>query len=150
MDKQEIETKLKEIALNRSEAFCYNDSIECPEGRCPKCDSDDLCRSLNGVGVGWGTSWIVEHILREELTPVNLEKAFEESVRECFPEETIVGWMRFDTVDLMKNQDPVSWRCAQSEWESEEESEKTIISFDGGSTFYSRYDLESFIEEAAS
>jgi hypothetical protein len=150
MDKQEIEQQLREIAFKRSTAFCYQCYTKCPDGYCSKCGSDDLMRCLDGVGVEYGTSWIVEHILGEELAPANVEEAFEESVRQCYPEQTIVGWMTFDTVGLMKEQDPVSWRCALSEYESQEESEENIVSFDGGSTYFDRYDLETFIEGAAS
>jgi hypothetical protein len=149
MDKQEIETRLREIALKRSTPFCYSDYIECPTGRCPKCGSDDLMRQLDGVGVEYGTSWIIEHFLKQELSPVDIEEAFEETIRGVYPESTKVGWMTFDTVTLMKEQDPISWRCAVSEYESEEESEGNIISFDGGSTYYWTHDLENLLAESA-
>ena len=44
--------------------------------------------------------------------------------------------------------DPVGWRCAQVDWESQEESEGNIVSFDGGKTYYRRNDLEDFIESS--
>ena len=146
MDKQEIETQLLEIAFSRSTPFCYGDYVECPTGRCPKCGSDDLMRITEDNGPEYGTLWIVEEILRKELNPVNLEEAFEEFVRQCYPDETKVGWMTFDTVTLMKEQDPVGWRCAFVDYESQEESEGNIISFDNGSTYYSQHDLEAFLE----
>lgn len=142
----EIQQKLQQLALNRSIPFCYGDYIECPSGRCPKCGSGDLMRFLPEVGCEYGTDWIIRHILETELEATNLEEAFEESVRECYPEETKVGWMTFDTVSLMKDQDPVGWRCALSEYESQEESEGNIISFDGGSTYFSRAALEEFLD----
>lgn len=96
-------------------------------------------------GPEYGSAWIVEEILHKELTPVDLDEAFEESMRECYPEETPVGWMKFDTVSVMKEMDPLSWRCAQADYESEEESEENIISFDGGCTYFNRHDLENLI-----
>jgi hypothetical protein len=108
--------------------------------------SDDLMRELEGVGVEYGVDWVIHHILETELTSVDLEASFEESVRQCYPEETKVGWMTFDTVDLMKSQDPTSWFCAQSEYESQEESEENIVSFDGGSTYYWSFDLANLLE----
>lgn len=36
-----------------------------------------------------------------------------------YPETTKVGWMNLDTFSIMKDQDPVSWSCAKSEWESQ-------------------------------
>ncbi len=148
MDKQKIETSLKEIALSRSTPFCYNDYIKCPTGRCPQCGSDDLMRITEDDGPEYGTEWIIKAVLSAELDAVDLEVAFEELIRESHPDDVKVGWMSFDPVAIMKEMDPVGWRCALAEWESEEESEENILSFDGGSTYYHHHDLENFIEEA--
>lgn len=146
--KTEIQKQLEAIAFKRSIPFCYGDYIECPTGRCSKCGSDDLMRLVPGVGCEYGTDWIIKHILETELEPVDLEEAFEESVRQCYPEETKVGWMTFDTVTLMKEQDPIGWRCALVEYESQEADEGAIVSFDGGSTYYDVQSLESLIEQS--
>lgn len=145
--KDEIQKQLQQLALKRSIPFCYGCYKEAPTGRCNSCGSDDLMRLLPEVGCEYGTDWIIRHILETELEPVNLEEAFEESIRQCYPEETKVAWMTFDTVTLMKENDPVGWRCALSEYESEEESEGNIISFDGSSLYYSIQSLENFIEQ---
>ena len=142
----EIQKKLNELAIKRSTPFCYHDYIECPDGRCPKCGSDDLMLSVRGVGCEYGTDWIVEHILQTELEPVNMDAAFEEMIRECYPETTTVGWLELDTISVLKEMDPISWRCAQADWESQEAGDEQIISFDNGSSYYSRKDLEEFIE----
>lgn len=141
----EIQKQLEKLAFERSTPFCYHDYIECPTGRCPKCGSDDLMRSVQGVGCEYGTSWIIEHILETELTPANLEESFEESIRDSYPETTKFGWMEFDTVMLMKEMDPLSWRCALSEYESEQESEGNIISVDSGSTYYWSHEVEALV-----
>lgn len=145
--KNEIQQKLEQIALNRSIPFCYGCYKEAPTGCCEPCGSDDLMRLLPGVGCEYGTHWIIKHILETELEAADLEEAFEESIRQCYPEETKVGWMTFDTVTLMKENDPVGWRCALSEYESEEECEGNILSFDNGSTYFSIHSLEDFIEQ---
>ena len=145
--KNEIQQKLEQIAFNRSIPFCYGCYKEARTGCCKFCGSDDLMRLLPEVGCEFGTSWVIKHILETELEAIDLEEAFEDSVRECYPKETKVGWMTFDTLTLMKENDPVSWRCALSEYESEEESEGHITSFDGGSTYYSIQSLEEFIEQ---
>ena len=144
--KTEIQKQLEDLAFKRSIPFCYGDYIECPTGRCPKCGSDDLMRLVPGVGCEYGTDWIIEHILETELESANVEEMFEESVRQCYPEETQVGWMTFDTVRLMKEQDPIGWRCAIADYGSQEASEGSIFSFDGGSTYF----LTSAIEELIS
>lgn len=157
--KTEIQKLLEQLAYKRSTPFCYSDYIECPTGRCSKCGPDDLMRSVSGVGCEYGVDWIIEHILETELEPANLEEAFEESVRQCYPEETKVGWMTFDTVTLIypanfltkqytsRENDPVGWRCALVDYESQEESEGNIISFDNGFTYYCTRSLEFLIEQ---
>lgn len=142
----ELQTRLKQLAFAKSRPFCYSCYTEAPTGRCSICHSDDLMRVVDGVACDWGVDWIIEHILETELTPVDFEETFEQSVRECYPEETKVGWMTFDTVTLMKDQDPVGWRCALVDYESQEESEGNIISLDGGSTYYFTKDIEDLLE----
>jgi hypothetical protein len=144
--KTEIQRKLEQLAFNRTTPFCYGCYIKAPQGVCPHCHSDDLMRHLDGVGVEWGTDWAIKHILKEELTAVDTEEVFEDSIRGCYPEETVAGWMKFDTCDLMKSQDPISWRIACDEYIDELESDEQIISFDNGSTYYWVHDLESLIE----
>ncbi len=141
----EIHEQLKQLALKRSIPFCYGCYEEAPSGRCKTCGSDDLMRFVPGNGVEDGTDWIIESILETELTPVNLEEAFEESVRECYPEQITVGWMTLDAVSVMKEMDSVSWRCAQGDWESQEADEGNIISLDGGSTYYWPHDVEKLV-----
>lgn len=146
--KIEIQKKLEELAFSRTSPFCYGCYMKAPKGVCPQCRSDDLMRLLEGVGVEWGTSWVIKHILKEELAPVNLEEAFEESVRQSYPEEVTVGWAKFDTVEILKTQDPVSWRCALIEYEAQEESEGSIMSFDNGNTYYWTYEIEKLLDQS--
>lgn len=141
----ELKEKLTQLAFDRSIPFCYSCYQECPSGCCQSCASDDLMRLVQGVGCEYGTDWVIKHILETELTPVDLEEAFEQSMRECYPETTIVGWMELDTVSVMKEHDPIGWRCALADFESNEESEGLIVSFDGSSTFYRTEDVESLV-----
>lgn len=141
----EIFEQLNELAFKRSIPFCYSCYKEAPTGCCEVCGSDDLMRLVPGVGCEYGTDWVIKHILETELTAVDLEEEFEESIRQCYPEETQVGWMTFDTVKLMKENDPVGWRCALADYESQEESEGNIVSLDGGSTFYKVDCIETFL-----
>ena len=145
----EIQEQLNQLALKRSIPFCYGCYKEAPTGRCESCGSDDNMRLLRGIGCEYGTDWIIESILEAELTAVNLDEEFEKYVRQCYPETTQVGWMTLDTVSVMKDQDPISWQCAQSEWESQEADEGTIISFDNGSTYYCLNDVEILLQGEA-
>ena len=72
----------------------------------------------------------------------DMEAAFEDFVRECYAETTKIGWMELDTVSVMKEMDPVSWRCAQSEWETSELQDEQLTSFDA-IFFYLTEDIES-------
>lgn len=144
--KTEIQQKLEQLAFDRTSPFCYGCYVKAPKGVCPNCHSDDLMRHLEGVGCEWGTDWVIKHILREELTPVDDDEIFEDSIRGCYPEETQVGWMTFDTVELMKSQNPISWKIACDEYIDGLESDEEIISFDNGSTFYWLYNIESLFE----
>ncbi len=103
-------------------------------------------RLLPGSGCEYGTEWVIRELVREKLELVDLEQAFEDSIRECYPEITKVGWMNLDTIDTMKSSDPIWWRCAVTEWESNEEAEGNIISFDGGSTYYWHFDVQKLVD----
>ena len=147
--KNEIQIKLEELAFKKTIPFCYGCYKDAPSGQCSLCGSDDLMRHLPGVGVEYGTEWVIKHLIEESLTPVDLDESFEECMRECYPETTTVGFLKdYDTVSAMKELDPIAWRCAQSEWESNEADEGTLMSFDNGSTYFRTSDVEGLIEES--
>jgi hypothetical protein len=105
-------------------------------------------RLLPGVGCEYGTDWIVREILENDLEAANIEEMFEESLREWLPEETKIGWMTFDTIKLMKENDPVGWRCGVVDYESLLQSDEIIFSFDHGSSYYRMQDVLDLIERA--
>ena len=144
--KTEIQHKLEKLAYQKTVPFCYSDYIECRSGVCPKCGSDDLQRLLKGVGNDWGTSWVIEEILREELTPVDVDQTFEDSMRECYPETTTIGYLTYDTVSGLQILDSVAWELAKSEYIDSLESDEQIMSFDNGSTYFWIHDLETLTE----
>lgn len=59
-------------------------------------------RHLDSFGCDWDINFAVEHILQEELTPVDTKATFEDMIRSCYPEEATVGWMKFDTCEPNK------------------------------------------------
>ena len=81
----EIQNKLEQIAYKRSKPFCYSCYQEAPTGRCECCGSDDLMR-LSEAGCEYGTEHVIKQILETELTSVDLEDSFEQSVCDCYPE----------------------------------------------------------------
>lgn len=144
--KSEIQQKIEQLAYKRTTPFCYGCYIKAPKGVCPQCHSDDLMRTMDGVGCDWNIDFAVEYILQEELTPVDTETTFEDLIRSCYPEETTVGWMKFDTCDLMKSQDPIAWRIARDEYIDSLVEDEQIVSFDNGANYYWVHDLESLNE----
>lgn len=144
--KTEIQEKLEQLAFDRTTPFCYGCYVKAPKGVCPHCHSDDLMRHLEGVGCEWGTDWVIKHILQEELTSIDTDEVFEDSIRGCYPEEAVVGWMKFDTVELLKSQDPISWRIAKDEYIDSLEQDEEVISFDGGSNYYWVHDLAHLLD----
>ena len=145
----EIQNHLHELALKRSIPFCYSCYEEAPSGRCNTCGSDDLMRSLPGVGCEYGTEWVIKSILETELTTADLDEEFEEHIRQCYPETVQVGWMSLDTISVMKDMDPIAWNCAQSDWADQEADEGTFISFDNGSSYYRPNDIEELLKDEA-
>ena len=90
---------------------------------------------------------MIEYLIRENLAPIDTDQAFEETIRDCYDETVKVLWLELDAVTIVKDQDPVSWSLAVSEWESNEEMEGTIASFDDGSTYYWTCDIETYLGE---
>ena len=140
----EIQEQLSQLALKRSTPFCYGCYQEALTGRCKSCGSDDLMK-LTSEGCEYGTEWIVDHILKTELEPVDMDAAFEDMIRECYPETSKIGWLELDTVSILKEMDPVSWQCAQSDFESQELDEDTYYTPDNGSTYYRINEIEALL-----
>lgn len=105
-------------------------------------------RLLDGVGCEWGTDWIVKHIIQENLSPATTSEVFEGVIRECYPETIQVGWLNLDTVSVIKDQDPISWKLAEEEWIDNELEEGNLVTFDNGTTYYWTFDVERFLEKA--
>jgi hypothetical protein len=145
----DITEALTQIAISKSIPFCYGCYTRAPSGRCAKCHSDDLMFELPGIGVEYGTEWLLQEILREHVTSANTLEAFEQSVADCYPEPVKIGWIEYDTVSALKKLDPVSWNMAHGEWVDVEVSDANLITFDGGSNHYWVSEIEQFIEENA-
>lgn len=143
----EVRVQLLKVAEEHSRPFCYSCYRTAPSGRCAACGSDDLMREVPGVGVEYGFDWVAEHLVSENLTTVDVDKTFEESISESYPETVKIGWIEYDVASAIKALDPVSWRLAQSEWIDNEVSDDVLMTFDNGSTYYRVRDVEQMIED---
>lgn len=137
----ELQQQLRNLALKRTIPFCYSCYQQAPSGVCKSCHSDDLMRLLPGHGCEYGLDWAIAAILCEELTPVDIQEAFEDSMRSCYSEEVHVGWMSFDAVSVMKEMDPISWELAMSEWLDREVEEENLTLIDG--VYYNSSELQA-------
>ncbi|HAZ13198.1 MAG: hypothetical protein A2X86_16055 [Bdellovibrionales bacterium GWA2_49_15] len=142
----EIQEKLEKLAIMKSIPFCVGCYREAPTGFCPSCGSDDLAKFVRGEGMGWGTDWIIRSIVESELTPVNVDAAFENLIRSCYEENVSVLWMTLDAVTVAKEMDPVSWDIAKSEWLSQEEEEGIVKTFDNGASYFWCHELEKLLD----
>ena len=130
MSKKETITKqLTALAFQETKPFCYGCYEAVKTSHCSKCGSDDFMRLFEGVGCEHGTEWVIEEILREHLKSVNQEETFEDMIEGCYPEETKVGWLELNTIDILKTMDEVSWDTAKSEYISSLEEDEEIMSF---------------------
>ncbi|MCP4914894.1 MAG: hypothetical protein GY909_17380 [Oligoflexia bacterium] len=144
---KEINKKLEKIAFNKTIPFCYSCYNEAPTGTCKTCHSDDLMRLLPEYGCEYGTDWVIENILEENLETVDITESFEQMIEDCYGETTKVGFLELLTVEVMKDQDPIAWDIAKSEYMDGLEQDNQVITFDNGSNYYWIHDLESFIED---
>ncbi|MDE0119336.1 MAG: hypothetical protein OXM55_04925 [Bdellovibrionales bacterium] len=145
--KEMIQNQLTKLAFQESIPFCYSCYIKAPTGRCDNCGSDDLMLIMDGVGCEYDTDWVIEHILKEHLEPVNQTESFEDMIEGCYPTETKVGWLELSTVDILRTMDEVAWDIAKDEYISSLEEDEEVMSFDNSSTYFWTHDIENLIEE---
>ena len=143
MNVEEIKNKLTELAFERTTPFCYMCYQLCPNGRCEDCGSDDLMRHLDGVGVEYGTEWIVESILEEELEAIDLDDSFEQMIEDCYGTEVQIGVIKSDVSTAIKNLDPIAWDVAKGEYLDSLIEDVSIV--EAGNGYYWKHELEAFL-----
>lgn len=141
MNVEEIQEKLTELAIERTIPFCYSCYQDCPDDYCETCGSDDLMRHLEGVGVEYGTDWVIKSILEEELSEVDLEESFEQMIDEIYGEEIQIGFIKTSVSCAIKELDPIAWDMAKSEHLDFLIEEESVIEI--ARRHYSKHELES-------
>ncbi len=104
-------------------------------------------RLLPGHGCEYGTEFIIEALLGDNVPSIDLEAEFEEFMRECYPETTQVAWMTLDTISICKEMDPIAWDLSQAEWVDQQISDGEMFTLNNGSTYFRVTDIESLIEK---
>jgi hypothetical protein len=101
-------------------------------------------RHLSGVGVEYGTEWVIEHLVKEHCEPIDEEELFEEMLDECY-EEVKLGNLSWYPSHVMKNLDPIAFRCGVSEYIDGLVSDGEYFEYDGG--YYDFVDIENMLDE---
>lgn len=141
---QEICNRLHTVALKITDNFCYPCHKVVEGDYCPTCRSDDFMRHLEGVGAGYGTDWVISHLLITRLETVDGEEMFEELLDECYPEVKI-GCCTFSPSQVMKELDPVCFNMGVQENLESLADGGQLFEFCGN--YYRLEDVEDLIEE---
>ncbi len=137
----DLQDKLTVLAFDATDNFCYSCYQVVRGERCPQCYSDDFMRHLDGVGVEYGTDWVIEHLIKEHCSPIDAEEQFEELLSETC--ETVkIGSLEYDPGYVLRNIDPIAFRCGVSDMLADDDQ---FVEIDG--EYYRVCEIENMIEE---
>ncbi|MBE0534543.1 MAG: hypothetical protein IH624_02660 [Phycisphaerae bacterium] len=111
---QQLHARLEAAAFKITDNFCYACYKVVKADHCPGCLSDDFMRHLAGVGVEYGTEWVIEHLISTRCTPVDGEEMFADLLDECC-EEIKIGCCTFSPSQILKELDPTAFRVGTQE-----------------------------------
>jgi hypothetical protein len=137
----DLREKLMILAFNLTDNFCYSCYKVVKADKCPSCGSDDFMRHLQGVGVEYGTEWVIEHLIKEHCSSIDEDELYEDLLNETC-EKVKIGTLEYEAGYVLKNIDPVAFRCGVSDMLSDEDQYAEI---DG--QYYHVFDIENMIEE---
>ncbi len=141
---QIIHGRLQQAALKMTKNFCYS-CYKVVEGEhCPDCGTDDFMRHLSGVGVEYGTEWVIAHLLKTRLTPVDGEELYEDFLDECYPEVKI-GEVIYSTSQVLKKVDPLYFQMGASENLHHLADDGVLYEYEG--EYYHIHDIEKMLDE---
>ena len=141
---QTIHERLEQAAFKKTDNFCYSCYKVVNGDRCPDCFTDDFMRHLEGVGVEYGTEWVIDHLIETKLEPVDGEEMFEELLDECYPEIQI-GCCTFSPSEVMKELDPTCFRIGVQEQLDSQAQDGHLYEHSGD--YYRLEDIEDMIDE---
>jgi hypothetical protein len=104
-------------------------------------------RHLAGVGVEYGTEWVIDHLIQQHCTTVDGDEMFEEMLDECYPEIT-VGCCTFSPSAVMRELDPTAFRIGVSENLSSLAEDAQLYEVNGD--YYNVTDIEEMLDEIES
>ena len=138
---QTLHARLEAVAYKVTDNFCYSCYKVVEAEYCPNCHSDDFMCHLKGVGVEYGTDWVIEHLIPEHCEAIDSEDQFEEQLNEIC--ETVkIGSLEYDPGYVLKELDPTAFRIGASEMLDDLDNYSEV---DG--QYYNNYDIETMIDE---
>jgi hypothetical protein len=143
-DLQIIHGRLEEAAMKITDNFCYTCYKVVEEEFCPTCRSDDFMRHFEGVGVEYGTEWVIRHLIETRLTPVDGDAMFEELLDECYPEVKI-GCCTFSPSQVMKELDPICFDIGVKENLDSLAEDGILYEYNGD--YYQMEDLDAMLDD---
>jgi hypothetical protein len=137
-----LHARLEEAAYKKSDNFCYG-CYKVVEGEfCPECHSDDFMRHLDGVGVEYGTDWVIEALIKEHCEAIDDEALFDEVLDECYPEIEL-GCCSWSPSHVMSELDPTAYRIGTQEHIDSLVEDCQLYESDG--EYYQVFDIEEFL-----
>ena len=141
---QLIHGRLQDVAYKITDNFCYACYKVVTGDRCPTCGTDDFMRHLSGVGVEYGTEWVIEHLIKTKMEPVDGDEMFEELLDECYP-EVKVGCCTFSPSQVMKELDPICFNIGVTENLDSLVQDGQLYEYSGD--YYRMEDLDRLLDE---
>lgn len=143
---QEIHARLEQAAYAATDNFCYSCYKVVKADHCPTCGSDDFMRHLEGVGVEYGTDWVIEHLIKTNCSAVDGEEMFEELLDECYPEVKI-GYGTYSPSQIMKELDPTAFEIGVKENLDNLAEDGVLYEVDGD--YYRLDDIDEMLADLA-
>ena len=141
MNAETLQERLTKLAYAMTDNFCYGCYLVVPSDRCPRCYSDDFMRHLSGVGVEYGTEWVVEHLIHESCQPVAAEELFEELLDDCYDEIKLCN-LYYLPSKVFKEVDPIAFRVGVSDMLADSDQ-----FYECGEHHYLIEDIENMVTE---
>ena len=79
-----LHARLEAAAYKISDNFCYSCYKVVEAEFCPECHSDDFMRHVEGVGVEYGTEWVIDHIIQDRCEAIDDEALLDEMLDACY------------------------------------------------------------------
>ena len=125
-----LEAAFEELAYERTDRFCYACYKVVEADYCPGCHTDDFMRHLDGIGVEYGISWVIEHLIEDEGEQVDEEEEFAQMLDDCHEPIEVFG-SEYDPSHIWKELDPIAFEMAASEYMDSQVQDGLLIELNG-------------------